>query len=76
MKQLLILPLMLALATTGYSASAQNTPRSVKKQARADRKMDRAHRVRRNESLTKVPKVVREEDEHDRKDQRQSKRKH
>lgn len=73
MKQLLILPLVLALATTGYSSSTQNTPRGVEKQARADRRMDRAHLVRRNESLTKVPKVVREEEKHDHKGQRKFK---
>jgi len=45
----------------------------VEKQARADRRMDRAHLVRRNESLTKVPKVVREEEKHDHKGQRKFK---
>lgn len=46
-------------------AAAQNTPRGVQKQERADRKMDRAHTIRHGESLSKEPKLVRREDRRD-----------
>jgi len=42
-------------------AAAQNTPRGVAKQAKADREMDRAHTLKHGESLRKEPRLVREE---------------
>ena len=57
---LLALTLSAALA-----AAAQTTPRGEARQARADRKMDRAHTIKHGESMSKVPKVIREEDRHD-----------
>jgi hypothetical protein len=50
------------LAVFSFLAAAQNTPRGVRKQEKADRKMDRAHTVRHGESLSKEPKLVRKED--------------
>ena len=61
MKNLLLLTLVLSASL----AAAQNTPRGVAKQARADRKMDRAHTLKHGESMTKEPRVIREEDKHD-----------
>ena len=40
------------LAALSLPAAAQNTPRGVQKQARADRKMDRAHTLKHGESLS------------------------
>lgn len=62
--------LVLAISTLPALAHApaslrQTTPRGEKKQARADRKMDRAHTARRGESLSKEPRLVREEDKLD-----------
>ena len=57
---LLALTLSAALA-----AAAQTTPRGEARQARADRKMDQAHTIKHGASLTKEPKVIREEDQHD-----------
>lgn len=57
---------LLALAlSAALAATAQATPRGEARQARADRKMDQAHTIKHGESLTKVPKVIREEDRHD-----------
>ena len=52
----------LLLTAASHAAFAQNTPRGVAKQMRADRKMDHAHTVRHGKSLSKEPKLVREED--------------
>jgi hypothetical protein len=55
-----------ALATTLLLvAPLQNTPRAEKKQARADRKMERAHTIRHGESLSRAPKLIRQEDKRD-----------
>jgi hypothetical protein len=54
-----------ALAALSLPAAAQNTPRGVQKQERADRKMDRAHTIRHGESLSKEPKLVRQDDRRD-----------
>lgn len=65
MKTLFFLAAALLLTVASPPTFAQNTPRGEAKQARADRKMDRAHTVRHGESLTKEPKLVREEDHRD-----------
>ncbi len=54
-----------ALATYSLSAVAQTTPRGVEKQAKADRKMERAHTVKHGESMSKEPRLIRTEDRHD-----------
>ena len=53
------------LAALSLPAAAQNTPRGVQKQERADRKMDRAHTLKHGESLSEEPKLVRQEDRRD-----------
>lgn len=53
------------LAALSLPAAAQNTPRGVQMQARADRKMDRAHTLKHGESLSEEPKLVRQEDRRD-----------
>ncbi|AMR26930.1 hypothetical protein A0257_07300 [Hymenobacter psoromatis] len=62
MKILLPLAAALLLNAASQPAFAQNTPRGEARQARADRKMDRAHTIRHGKSLTKEPKLVRRED--------------
>lgn len=55
-----------ALALAGaLPAAAQTTPRGVEKQARADRKLERAHTIRHDQSLSREPKLVRKEDKLD-----------
>jgi hypothetical protein len=54
-----------AFAALSLPATAQNTPRGVQKQERADRKMDRAHTLKHGESLSEEPKLVRQEDRRD-----------
>lgn len=75
MKTLLSWAAALLLNVSSQSAFAQNTPRGEAKQARADRKMDRAHTIRHSKSLTKEPKLVRREDrlDHHRSDKRKIK---
>jgi hypothetical protein len=51
-----------ALAALSLPALAQTTPRGVEKQARADRKMERAHTVKHGESMSKEPRLIRTED--------------
>jgi hypothetical protein len=60
--QFLRLPVMAALAALSLPAVAQTTPRGVEKQAKADRKMERAHTVKHGESMSKEPRLVRTED--------------
>lgn len=57
----LVLAAGLALAAA-RPAPAQTTPRGVARQARADRPMEQAHAPRRGESLSKEPKLLRQED--------------
>lgn len=63
MRTLATLALLLSAA---LAAPAQTTPRGEAKQARADRRMERAHTIRRGASLSKKPRLVREEDKLDR----------
>ncbi len=62
MKALLFLAVALLLSAASQPVIAQNTPRGEARQARADRKLDRAHTIRHGESLTKKPRLVRQED--------------
>lgn len=64
------IPVALALAaalalSAPPPAAAQATPRGERKQARADRRMERAHTIRHGESLHKKPRLVREENKLD-----------
>jgi hypothetical protein len=60
-------PLAAAAAFVALSlpAAAQNPSHGVQKQARADRKMDRAHILKHGESLSEEPKLVRQEGRRD-----------
>ncbi len=51
-----------ASAALSLPALAQTTPRGVEKQAKADRKMERAHTVKHGESMSKEPRLIRIED--------------
>jgi len=62
MKILHSLTVVAVVVALGLPAAAQNTPRGVAKQAKADRQMDRAHTLKHGESLRKEPRLVREED--------------
>ncbi len=57
--------LLFLTLSAALTAAAQTTPRGEAKQARADRKMERAHTIKNGESMTKEPKVMRKEDKHD-----------
>ncbi len=60
--QFLRLLSLVAVAAYSLPAIAQTTPRGVEKQAKADRKMERAHTVKHDESMSKEPRLIRTED--------------